>query len=86
MVFEVVSAATGRTDRVVKPIEYRALDSMMYYVVVEQASRAMSAFHRTAGGTWRPDPLDAGGTLELAAIGVAFPVAEAYEGVLLDGT
>ena len=58
---------------------------MMHYVVVEQASRAMSALHRNADGTWRPDPLDAGGTVELAAIGVAFPVAEAYEGVLLDG-
>ena len=86
VMFEVVSAATGRTDRVVKPIECRGLASMMHDVVVEQARRAMSTFHRADDGTWRPEPLDAGGTLELAAIGVVFPVAEAYEGVLLDGT
>lgn len=80
VVFEVLSRATAGIDRIVKNREYAAIASVRRYVMLEQERIAATAFFR-AEGDWIGHVLGENAQLELPEIGIAFPLAELYEGL-----
>jgi len=78
--FEVLSDDTATTDRVQKLIDYAAVPSLRYYVLLEQTAVAATLFHQEPGGDWlasahTTDPL------VLAGIDITVPVADLYRGL-----
>lgn len=86
VVFEVLSPDSGRMDRIVKLHEYRAVPSILRYVILEYRSVGLSVFERAGGGDpWTAYPLTGEQTLGMPEIGIEVPVAEFYEGVEFGG-
>jgi len=86
VVFEVLSPTSGRTDRIDKLREYRAVSSIRRYVILEHLSAAVTVFSRTNGeADWTAIALTADDTLDMPEIGIAVLVAEFYEGLDLPG-
>ena len=82
VVFEVLSPTSGRTDRIDKLREYRAVPSIRRYVILEYASIGLAVFERAGGASdWTATALTAGDILRMPEIGIEVPVAELYEGV-----
>ncbi len=82
IVFEVLSPSSGRTDRIDKLREYRAVPSIRRYVILESASAGLAVFEREhEAEAWRATALTAGDVLQMPEIGAAIPVPELYENV-----
>lgn len=81
IVFEVLSPTSGRTDRIDKLREYRAVPSIRRYVILEHTSAALTVFARPDAGDWIATALTSDDTLDLPEIGIAIPVSEFYEGI-----
>jgi Uma2 family endonuclease len=80
VVFEVLSPTSGRTDRIVKVREYRAVPSILRYVILEYTSVGLTVLERATGDEpWRATALTAEDTLGMSEIGIEVPVAELYE-------
>jgi Uma2 family endonuclease len=75
--FEVLSPSTSRRDLRWKRKAYASLPSLMHYVVIAQDSAEIRTYDRANGFAERTlSEIDA--TLELAALGVALPLADIY--------
>ena len=88
-VFEVPSPSSGRTGRIRKRIEHRAVRGICRCVVPEHAGIGVTVHSRAPGETaWTTTALTEGDTLSMPEIGsgggVEIPVAGFYEGT--DGT
>ena len=84
VVFEVLSANTSRTDRIVKVREYAAVASIRRYVIVESVSVGLTVMERPGPDTvWQVTALTGEDVLRMPEIGIDLPVAELYEGVSL---
>ncbi len=82
VVFEVLSPTSGRTDRIVKLREYRAVPSILRYVILEYTGIGLSVFERANGDEpWRATALTADDTLRMPEIGIEIPVTELYQEV-----
>lgn len=82
VVFEVVSPSSGRTDRIVKLGEYRAVPTLRRYVILESTTAALLSLERAGpDAPWTATGLTEADTLEMPEIGLAVPVAEFFEGV-----
>lgn len=82
VVFEVLSPTSGRTDRIVKLREYRAVPTIRRYVILEYTGIGLSVFERASGDEpWRATALTADDTLRMPEIGIDIPVAELYQEV-----
>jgi Uma2 family endonuclease len=82
VVFEVLSRTSGRTDRIIKLREYRAVASIRRYVILERLSAALTVFARGQGDQdWTATSLTGEDTLALPELGIEIPVAEFYEDV-----
>ncbi len=78
-VFEVVSPGSDRIDRIEKPVEYRAVETILRFIIVESRLRGVTVLQRATGtADWTETPLDADATLHLPEIGIEIPVAELY--------
>lgn len=87
VVFEVLSPTSGRTDRIDKLREYRAVPSIRRYVILEHGSIGLTVFARADGQEdWTAVALTAEDTLHIPEIGIEIPVAEFYEDTDLTGT
>jgi Uma2 family endonuclease len=81
-VFEVISPTSGRTDRIDKVREYRSVDTIRRYVILEHTSAGLTVFDRDNGDDpWTATTLTAADILALPEIGIEIPVAEFYENV-----
>jgi Uma2 family endonuclease len=81
-VFEVLSPASGRTDRIDKVREYRAVPSIRRYVIVEHSSIGLTVLSRAgADEDWRATILTEGDVLRITELDIEIPVAEFYENV-----
>ena len=86
VVFEVLSPSSGRVDRIDKLLEYRAVPTIRRYVIVEQASIAMTVHVRAhAEAPWTTTALTGDDILSMPEIGIAIPISEFYEGMDLPG-
>ena len=82
IVFEVLSPTSGRTDRIEKLREYRAVPSIRRYVILEYASIGLTVFERPeAASDWKATALTADDILRMPEISIEVPVAELYESV-----
>jgi len=82
VIFEVLSPTFGRTDRIVKLREYRAVPSIRRYVILEYTSVGLLVFARADGADdWTATALTAEDTLQMPEIGIEIPVAELYRDV-----
>jgi Uma2 family endonuclease len=82
VVFEVLSPTSGRTDRIVKLREYRAVSTIRCYVILEYNSVGLTVFTRgREDQDWTARALTSEDTLQLPEIGIGIPVAEFYEDV-----
>lgn len=87
VVFEVLSPTSGRTDRIVKLREYRAVGTIRCYVILEHNSVGLTVFtRRREDEDWTARALTIEDTLQLPEIGIQIPVAELYEDVDLPET
>ena len=87
VVFEVVSPTSGRTDRIVKLREYRAVPTIRCYVMLEHNSVGLTVLTRQREDEdWTARALTSEDTLQLPEIGIEIPVAELYEDVDLPET
>jgi Uma2 family endonuclease len=87
VVFEVLSPTSGRTDRIDKLREYRAVPSIRRYVILEHGSIGLTVFARADGQEdWTAVALTAEDTLHIPEIGIEIPVADFYEDTDLTGT
>jgi Uma2 family endonuclease len=87
VVFEVISPTSGRTDRIEKLREYRAVPSIRRYVILEHSSIGLTVLVRAgANMDWTATTLTATQTLEMPEIGIAIPLAELYQGTDLPAT
>ena len=80
-IFEVLSDDTATTDRVDKPIEYAALPSLRWYVLLEQTAIVATLFHRQPGGAWTASA-HIGGALTLPGVEVDLPLEDLYRGLV----
>jgi Uma2 family endonuclease len=82
VVFEVLSADSGRRDRIEKVREYAAVDSIRRYVIVESLSSGLLVLHRQDGNAaFTALTLTGEDALTLPEIGIEMPVAEFYDDV-----
>jgi Uma2 family endonuclease len=81
VVFEVLSPTSGRTDRIDKLIEYRAVPTILRYVILEHTSVGLAVHSRANGDEpWIATALTEGDVLRMPEIGIEVPIAEFYEG------
>ena len=82
VIFEVVSADSGRPDRIEKVREYAAVKSVRRYIIVESHSNCLLVLHRSDGdAAFTALPLTSEETIILPEIGIQIPVAEFFENV-----
>jgi len=87
VVFEVLSPTSGRTDRIIKLREYRAIGTVRCYVILEHNSVGLTVFTRRGEDQdWTARALTVEDILQLPEIGIEIPVAELYENVDLPET
>ena len=84
VVFEVLSPSTTHNDRIVKAREYQATPSVQRYIMLEQDSVNAVVYARS-GEAWTHEILVADSILTLPEIAVELPLAELYEGIVLEG-
>ncbi len=80
VIFEILSAATAATDRIIKNREYRATPSVQRYVLLEQTRPAATVFTRE-GADWLGRLADADAVLAMPELGIELPLAELYDGL-----
>ena len=82
VIFGVLSPTSGRTARIIKLREYRAIDTLRRYVILEHNRIGLTVFaRRQADEEWTATALTREDVLELPEIAVEIPVAELYENV-----
>ena len=86
VVFEVLSPSSGRADRIEKVREYRTVDSVRRYVILEHSSVGLTVFERGgADAAWTAGTLTGDDVLRMPEIGIEIPIAAFYEDVDLPG-
>lgn len=82
VIFEVLSESTERYDRGAKFGYYRALPSLVDYVLVSQEVALVEHFHRATDGSWVLRTFASGENLAIESLGCAVAVDEIYDKVL----
>ena len=86
ILFEILSLSRNRSDGILKVREYRAVPSILGYVIFEYTTVAASVFYRTADqAEWTATTLTSENTLYLPAIAVSVPLIDLFEGTDLAG-
>jgi Uma2 family endonuclease len=81
VVFEVLSEASGYTDRIEKLREYQAVPSIRRYVMLEDTGVGLVVLSRIRGDDpWTATALIDGDILRMPEIKIEIPIAEFYEG------
>ena len=85
IVVEVLSPSTEGTDRREKLLNYRKLDSLQEYVLVDSDRQRIEVYRREADGGWTVDTLSGNEVLKLDSVAVTLPLAEVYAEVTVRG-
>ena len=82
-----LSPTSGRTDRIIKLREYRAIRTSRCYIIFEHDSVGLTVFtRRREDEDWTATALTIEDILRLPQIAIEIPVAEFYENVDLPET
>ena len=80
VVVEVLSSATEKRDRGAKLTSYKALPTLMEYVLIGSEVKEIIVYRRESN--WMPYHYQSGDMVELTSIGVSFPFDEVYRRIL----
>jgi Uma2 family endonuclease len=80
VIFEILSDDTAATDRVEKLIDYAAVPSLQYYIMLEQASRAAIVCKRAPGGAWTTHA-QTDQAIMLPEMNLVLPLDDIYQGL-----
>ena len=81
LVVEVLSESTEGYDRGRKFQNYRLLDSLQEYVVIDPEARTVDVFRRAADRQWELHPYEGGATAEFVSLGCLAPLELIFEDV-----
>ena len=81
IVFEVLSPGTEAYDRGKKFIYYRSCPTIEEYVLIDTQQQAVDVYRRATETLWVLHLFSAGDIIELASLGLSFPIASLYENV-----
>lgn len=82
VVAEVLSPSTRDFDAFAKLAEYQAVTTMAHILLVEPNAAEVALWSRAEDGAWVASRIEGlEGTVQLAAIEVALPMSEIYEGI-----
>ena len=82
LVVEVLSPATEAYDRGRKFAYYRDNPTIQEYMVIDSLFTSVEVFRREKNSLWTFHSLGLGDDVELASLGVRFPVSDVYEDVI----
>lgn len=86
LIVEVLSESTAAYDRGLKFEQYRTIDTLREYLLVEQDRRHVDLFRRDADGRWLLIAGDSQADVVLESVGQTLSVAAIYEDVEFAGT
>ena len=81
VVFEVLSPGTEAYDRGKKFIYYRSCPTIEEYVLIDTRQQAVDVYRRATETLWTLHLFGAGDIIELASLGLSFPIGSLYENV-----
>lgn len=79
---EVLSPSTEAYDRGRKFGYYRACPTMQEYVMVDTERQAIEVYRRETDTLWTLHPFGPNDEVELASLGIHFPIAAAYQDIV----
>ena len=82
LIVEVLSPTTQAFDRGDKFADYRTLETLQEYVLVNQEKLSVECFRRNEEGRWVLYPYTEGEEIHLASVNFRCPIAALYEDVL----
>lgn len=83
--FEVLSPSTRKVNFHKKPDEYRRVQTLKHFVLLEPDAPTVWMWSRTEDGGWLDsDVTGLGATIALPSIGIELPMADVYEDVELE--
>lgn len=83
LIVEILSESTERIDRREKLLSYIRIDSLVEYVIVEQARRSVEIYRRRNG--WLPDTVDETGEVRLDSLDCTLTLDDIYADLALLG-
>lgn len=86
LIVEVLSESTAAYDRGLKFEQYRTIDTLREYLLVEQDRRHVDLFRRDADGPWLLIAGDSQADVVLESVGQTLSVAAIYEDIEFTGT
>ncbi len=84
LIVEVLSPTTEARDRGKKSLRYRACPTIQEYLLVNVDAPIIEVFRREKNELWTLYTAGKDDTVELARLGIRFPVAEVYQNTSLD--
>ncbi len=83
LIVEVLSPTTEAFDRGNKFADYRRLETLQEYVLINPETMSVECFRRNSEGLWVLYPYGEGEEVHLASVNFSCPLANLYEDVLL---
>ena len=81
LIIEVTSPSTERIDRNEKLVNYRQLEGLQEYVLVDQEQIRVNIYHKDNQGKWSVETLLQGDVVKLTSVGLDMAMIEIYEDV-----
>jgi Uma2 family endonuclease len=81
LIFEVLSPSTEAYDRGGKFVQYRKLETLQEYVLIQSEQIGVECFRKNAEGLWVLYPYEAGETITFESIGFSLSVIDLYRQV-----
>ncbi|PSO71109.1 MAG: hypothetical protein BRC37_14305 [Cyanobacteria bacterium QH_3_48_40] len=82
LIVEVLSPSTEAYDRGGKFAQYRKLESLQEYVLIQSEKIGVECFRRNQQGLWVLYPYEQGDTITLESVGFSLPVETLYRQVI----
>ena len=82
LIVEVLSPTTQGFDRGDKFADYRTIETLQEYVLINQERVSVECFRRNSEGQWVLYPYGEGDEINLASVDFSCPIAALYEDVL----
>jgi Uma2 family endonuclease len=84
VVFEILSPSTSNFDRGEKFDDYKTLESLQEYVLIESDRIRIEVFSRLPDGRWAQSVYLKGSMVRLPSVGIELPLDELYENAVFD--
>jgi Uma2 family endonuclease len=83
LIIEVLSDSTEGFDRGAKFEDYRRSESLEEYVLISQNRVNVEVYRKNLADRWELQAYQVGDRVEFVSLGLAFPIADLYEDVVL---